>query len=87
MSLDVVPMRVNSIMPLTQTIACKALGDYPTVHVEIDIEIKKEMEIEIEMEIELPGSSCPTPPPSLCLFLVLSRTEYERPTAIAAMLM
>ena len=48
MSLDVVSMRVNSIMPLTQTIACKALGDYPTVQVEIDIAIKNEIEIEIE---------------------------------------
>ena len=86
MSLDVVPMRVNSIMPLTQTIACKALGDYPTVQVEIDIEIKKETETKIEIEIELHWSSCPTPS-LLCLFLALSRTEYERPTAIAAMLM
>ena len=59
MSLDVVSMRVNSIMPLTQTIACKALGDYPTVQVEIDIAINNE--IEIDSEIELPASSCSTP--------------------------
>ena len=59
MSLDVVSMRVNSIMPLTPTIACKALGDYPTVQVEIDIAINNE--IEIDSEIELPASSCSTP--------------------------